>query len=296
MSTRKTASNLPLVRSARGRVTESYKEVSVLAGFMDDAFFRAFAQDHLLSVDRGEVQELLDAAEDARRFVAGLEETDLSHVETRPVDGRTAARIENDETFRSAYSGVPHRLSWIDPSKLVALQVSRQVGNECVPTDYQGIIDYALPTDWTLPAEISYVPPFGPIYLISNSPQLSGIQLSIDRMTGQILLGPNLQINLIQVVHFQGRWYLRNGYHRVVAAIEAGLSEIPALVVDAQTAAEVELTNLGLAGLSLSTSIGMRRPALVTDFASDASVVILMREKRYGACVSLQVTPINIPV
>jgi hypothetical protein len=189
-----------------------------------------------------------------------------------------------------------YRFSWINPRKLIAVQVSRQVGKESVPTDSIGLIEYALPTDWSVPAEICFVPPFGPIYFTGDSPQLGGIRLSIDDKTGNVLIGPANQVNLIQVVSFEGRHYLRNGYHRVVSALEAGLSEIPALLVEAGSAAEVELTNLGLASLNVATLMALTRPPLVADFLSEASLNIKMREKRYGCCINLQASPIIVPV
>ena len=101
---------------------------------------------------------------------------------------------------------------------------------------------------------------------------------------------------MIQVMQFGGRYYLRNGYHRAVGALAAGISEVPAQIIDGNQPAAVELPGLGLAGFSAAFSIMQPRPALVADLAGEASVEILMREKRYGASVSLQISPVNIGV
>jgi len=38
--------------------------------------------------------------------------------------------------------------------------------------------------------------------------------------------------NLVQVAHFNGRYYLRNGYHRAYAFAKAGVTHIPAVVLE----------------------------------------------------------------
>jgi hypothetical protein len=288
--------NNPSADSLRGQVKRTFKKVTVLAGFMDDLFFRTFAKDHLYSVCGREREDLLAKVEEARKMVAGLGAEHLSDPELGPIDAKAVSHIEADETFQMAYAARPHRFSWIDPRKLISLQVSRQVGDEFVPWGRDPLIDWALPLDWKVPAEISFVPPCGPIYMTSNNPQLGGFQLAMDKRTGYVTIKPNSQINLIQVVRFQGRYYLRNGYHRVTAALASGISELPVLVAEASHPSEVELTNLGLAGFNVRQLMDVKRPPLVGDFNTDASIVIRMREKRYCLCINLQTTTMNIPV
>lgn len=118
----------------------------------------------------------------------------------------------------------------------------------------------------------------------------------MDNEKGQVMISPPSHINLIQVVQANGRYFLRNGYHRVVGALAAGVKEIPALVVDAIQPDDVELPNMGFAAFSGARSMALPRPPLVSDFNGAATVDILMRERRYGASVSLQISPVNIGV
>jgi hypothetical protein len=39
----------------------------------------------------------------------------------------------------------------------------------------------------------------------------------------------------IQVARYQGRSFLRDGYHRAVGLLRAGVSQVPAVVIDAPT-------------------------------------------------------------
>jgi hypothetical protein len=204
--------------------------------------------------------------------------------------------VEKDPVFASIFGNVSYRFAWVQPGKLVALQTFVKVQEETVPSEEDALLAFALPHDWRVPAEISFIPPLGPIYVVTSSPQMAGLQVRMDAKKGQIILEPPSHINLIQAVQLAGRYYLRNGYHRVAGAIAAGITELPALVVDASQPTDVEIPNLGLAGFNVLHSMGLPRPPLVSDFGGKACVEISMREKRYGASVSLQISPLNIGI
>ncbi len=274
----------------------TFKDVLVLAGFMDDIYFKTFGREHLAELNGPETLDLLSSVSTARTLADRLEPIELADVELGLLDERNIQHIECDPLFQAAYSAVPYRFSWIDPQKLVSVQASRHDGHGPVPTEEPDLIEFALPTDWSVPAEFSFVPPAGPIYITSNSPQVTGYNLSVDPATGQILVGTNRQINLIQVVRFQDRYYLRNGYHRVVDALAAGQTRLPALVTDAHHMSAVAMNHLGLAAFDVQTSMEMSRPPLVRDFLSEVAVKIKMRMRRYGVAITLQATPLLLPV
>lgn len=280
----------------RGSVTQTYEPVTVLGGFMDDQHFQAFAQEHLLTLTKRQQTSLLNKVQKARDFANGLPPLDPTGTEIRPLDRSAYAKLEKDEVFASIFGNVSHRFAWVQPSKLVALQTFVKVQEEHVPSDEAELLAFALPQDWRVPAEISFIPPFGPIYIVTSSPQIAGLQIRMDAKKGQVVLEPPSHVNLINVVQLAGRYYLRNGYHRVAGAIAAGITELPALVMDANQPADAELANLGLAGFNIGHSIGLARPPLVSDFGGKACVEISMREKRYGASVSLQISPLNIGI
>ena len=140
------------------------------------------------------------------------------------------------------------------------------------------------------------MPPLGPIYVVSSSPIFAGLEVTMDGNKGQIMMKPPSHVNLIQIMHFDGRYYLRNGYHRVAGALAKGVAELPALVVEATQLADVEIPALGIAGFSAQFFSVSQRPPLVSDFFGKGTVDISMRERRYGVSVSLQMSPINIGV
>lgn len=280
----------------RGSVTKSFQQINVLAGFMDEQHYLLFTQEHYSTLNKREQKAHLKKAEQARQFASSLPSIDLSDAENRPLEPKYYEKLAKDKMFSSTFGTTQHRFGWVKPEKLVALQVCVNAQKESVPKSKKGLVGFALPKEWSIPAEITFTPPFGPIYIVSSSPQLSAVEVGLDGTKGHVIIKPPNHINLIQVMHFQGRYYLRNGYHRVVGAIEAGLTEIPALIVEATQPADVELPSLGIAGLNAGFSMTLPRPALVSDFKGNATVAMPMREKRYGASVSLQISPISIGV
>lgn len=285
-----------VLKARRGQVTRSYESVQILAGFTDDNHFQSLAQESMQNLKKPQRDTLLKNVDKARQHVASQPVIDLSGVEIRPLEKEAYEKFEKDKTFQTMFSGRPYRFAWINPKKLIALQAFVKTQEEKVPTDPKQLIDFALPSNWSVPAEISFIPPMGPIYVVSSSPQLAGLEVSMDNKNGHVIIKPPSHANLIQVMHLNGRYYLRNGYHRVTGAIAEGIEELPAIVVDAFQPADVELPNLGAFGFSAAYFMGSPRPPLVSDFLTPASVTIEMREKRYGASVNLQISPISIGV
>jgi hypothetical protein len=68
--------------------------------------------------------------------------------------------------------------------------------------------------------------------------------------------------SFMQVVHFNGRWFLRDGYHRAGALLKAGISACPCLIVDAG-----DLTQLGLPDNAVPFDVLFGpRPPMLPDF------------------------------
>jgi hypothetical protein len=144
-----------------------------------------------------------------------------------------------------------------------------------------------------VPAEISVTPPMGPIHIVTSSPMLQGLAMELDAKHGRVILSPPPHVNLVQVAEFQGRHYLRNGYHRVYDAVSAGVKELPALVVPVINPAELEL---GGTAFGAGYVAGRPRPPLVADLCMPAAIDIDMRERRYGVTINLDVKPFNIGI
>jgi hypothetical protein len=153
---------------------------------------------------------------------------------------------------------------------------------------------FALPNQWEVPAEINFIPPQGPIQILSSSPMFQGLSIDFDFPNGKVQLGPPKHLNLVQVSHFQGKYYLRNGYHRIADAIFAGIREFPCLLIEAFNPLEVQLTGQNF--FNFGYVVNLPRPPLVADFNTPAAIQTKTRERRYGMIVKLDISPINIGI
>jgi hypothetical protein len=287
---------IPAALPRLNEVTKRYQDVSVLAGFMDDNHFYSYATELIETLDHAQVEALFARVERARQAAAKLGTIDFQQVELRPINHSRVAALEADERFQADYYGCSYRFCWVNARNLVALQTFLRSGHDPAPSSGDALIDYALPHTWDVPAEICFTPPYGPIYILSSSPHVDGVNISVDKSKGQIILGAPPHLNLIHVAHFGGRYYLRNGYHRVCEILAAGCDEIPAIVMDYYDPSQVELANLGAGAFAVSHLMNLERPPLVADFGTGASIDIEMREKRYAASITLQMSTITIPI
>lgn len=123
---------------------------------------------------------------------------------------------------------------------------------------------------------------------------MSGLRLEFDATSGTVKLGPPKHLNLIQVAHCQGRYFLFNGYHRVVDALAAGIAELPALVVEVLNPLELQLPGNGL--FNALFILGSPRPPLLSDFSTPAAMDVRVRERRYGVLIDLTVKPLVIGI
>lgn len=78
----------------------------------------------------------------------------------------------------------------------------------------------------------------------------------------------------IEVASYGGRWFLRDGYHRSFRLLKQGMNLVPAVVVYAET-----LAQMGAVGSQFfaEKALFSRRPPMVTDFLDDSIVLRYLR-------------------
>lgn len=280
---------------ARGAVHRTFQDARALTGFMDETHFSQYAQEFLANLPEDKRNEVLTGAEKARRFVQSLPQVDLENAITRSLGSDYTNAVAADPVFQTTFRDRPHTFAWIRPDRLVALQVWVKPRADSVPTNEEDLVRFAIPNKWDVPAEISFIPPQGPVYVMTSAPHLAGIETRLEADAGRIVIQPRQHINIIQVMRLGNRYYLRNGYHRVFDALSARVTELPALLVDALQPNDLVL-NLGNEGFNHGFVMGLQRPPLVADFLTDAAQPVQMRLRRYGVAVYLQITPVNLGI
>jgi hypothetical protein len=265
----------------------------VLAGFTDPNHLQALIGEYLTTLDAVGQQQLLAAAQAAREATKTLPAVPLNDVVVRPLTAPVVNEMLADPLFVSTFQARPFGFHYVRADRLVAVQTTVNPRHDPVPDSEHDLLALCLPHHWEVPAEISFVPPAGPIQITSSSPTLQTVKIEMERTTGQVTLAPTPHINLVQVQEFNGRFYLRNGYHRVYDLLAAGRTEIPALVSQALAPQEVEL---GPAGFGIGYTMGIARPPLVADFLGAAAIEAKVRERRYGVAINLDIKPFSIGI
>lgn len=72
--------------------------------------------------------------------------------------------------------------------------------------------------------------------------------------------------SFVQLAEYQGRWIVRDGYHRVYGLLQLGITRIPCVIVKAR---RLEETGAGRAGFFDYETLLSDRPPLMSDFGSE---------------------------
>ncbi len=278
----------------RGSVQKTFVDARVLSGFADANHFELLAGEYLATLDAPTKAQVLTDAAATRAFVAQLPPAPPAPIIVRGIAGPHVDAIRNDPLFARTLGQSAYQFSYIDPAGLVALQASIEPRLDPVPATEADLLAFALPQTWEVAAEVSFMPPAGPIQIWSSNPAMQGVVMELDQATSKVMISAPKHLNLVQVAQFNGRYFLRNGYHRVADALAAGLREFPAIVIDALTPADVALP--GVVTFNLGYVLGLQRPPLVADFHTAAALTTRVRERRYGAVISMDIKHVNIGI
>lgn len=280
--------------AVRGQVQKIFNDIKVLAGFTDHDHLMGIIGEYFSHQSPANQQQLLLDAQNARNFANTLPPFVPSSAEIRPITHSYIQTLVSDSVFQASFGGMVHRFAYINPMKVIALQPWIEPRNDPVPSEEIELLKFALPNTFELPAEINFIPPHGPIQILSSNPMFQGLNIDFDNINGKVTLGPPKHLNLTQVRHFQGKYFLFNGYHRIADVIRLGVTEFPCLVVDAFSPADLLIPDQRF--FSFGYLNGLARPPLVSDFSNQATIMTKIRERRYGMIVSLDIKPINIGI
>ncbi len=279
--------------AVRDAIQKTFVPATILSGFTDAGHFELLAGEYLASLGAKAKSQLLARADKTRKFVATLAPFQPANVVGAEITGPHVDAIRADPLFIGAFGQRPYTFARVDITQLVALQPWVEPRGDPIPTGHEEQLKLALPHKWEVPAEFSFVPPNGPLQVFTSNPALQALAIQADIVNQVVLLSTLKHINLVQVVHFSGRHYLRNGYHRVADALADGLKDFPAIVTEAMVfPQDVQLPSH--AAFNPQYFAGLPRPPLLSDFHTRAALRAKVRERRYGVIVS--VVPISIGI
>lgn len=241
-------------------------------------------------VDRGSL-----SAADLRRISLqaqrNLEHRELYVPESPIVEEQTrrASALLTTRREQVAASGEFDGLAWelaiVDLSKLIAFQ--RRIGfgsGERIDggplSSQEQILEFALPTAGTpLPVDISINSDAARLTVRTLSPNLipqwnTDFEQRSTRDLGCVRLCAYSGSPYMEVASYRERWYLRDGYHRAFRLLSQGIRYTPAVVVDAQSIAQLGAVKSWFFPEDVLFS---QRPPMVTDFLEDGLIARYLR-------------------
>lgn len=166
---------------------------------------------------------------------------------------------------------------------IVAIQPSITMGAyQDIPTSedgYREVLEYCLPlrADQLLIDQAIQTPDNSLLgyQLVSRGPNIRVANMELDRdsfdESGAVSIRFDVKpnINFVQVVQYQNRLILKNGYHRTFQLLKEGETHVPAFVRTAQHYKETGGQKPGFFDEEMVTSAD---PPMVSDFISDGAV------------------------
>jgi hypothetical protein len=162
-------------------------------------------------------------------------------------------QVANRSEVRATFADVQWRVEWVDLTRVLSVQ-------KLITTDgldlrvAEAVDDLATLVELCLPAA-QPVPPLGAFAdHDGHGFTLSSLNPNLRVVAGNVheaLVSPSADVppqkmqavtflvsmgaSYVQVAQYQGRSFLRDGYHRVAGLLRAGVTEVPAIVIDAPT-------------------------------------------------------------
>lgn len=267
---------------------------TILAGFTDKPHAETVIGEWLATLSDEERDEFWRKWTDAQNYVKGLQESPPSTSVVNETDEKLKALHEElikREDVSKAFLGSVTSIGLVDLTKVVAIQPSIQGPPDIISASQEQLTDYCFPLPKAPPCDVNvtFSPPIGNALFVGDVPYMNSI--NIDPKQGKFTVSPGVHVNFLQVVEFQGRGYLLNGYHRAFSLLRAGMNIVPAWIVRGPPPQlqGAEFFNLGYL-------MSLKRPPFISDFLTQASLESKKRVRKYGIHLRFEIAPFNVPL
>lgn len=161
-------------------------------------------------------------------------------------------QIASRPELRAAIPDAPWTVEWVDLTRVLSVQ--KLICTDALESRINAVVkgDPAAITDFCLPA-VQPAPPLGAftdmdgtgVTVSSLNPNLrvvgSHVQETLVTTTKDappqkmqaVTFFVNMGTSYLQVAHYRGRYFLRDGYHRAAGLLRAGVTRVPAVLIQA---------------------------------------------------------------
>jgi hypothetical protein len=204
------------------------------------------------------------------------------------------ATLQTPNFQQSLTGGRPFRFSYVAVGHLGAFQPFVKDG-AAAPTGAGDLVDWCLP------------PPPKSDVRVEGQANETGQRIVVSTFDPNVTLTPRLgpdvvgltigrSPNWVQVAAIGGRYLVRDGHHRVAAAVAAGHERVPAIVVEYQNLQEAMAAPPGL-WFTPDVMFGIPRPPLVADFLDSALTLDVPAPSRVRVyTVQFQISKVDVAV
>jgi len=283
-------------------MTDQERTTRALIGFMDEQDAMSFLKGTGISEGRTD-KELRGVWKKAR---AASEELPSPHLTPDVVDldpqyAERLKRIATDPLFPEAVQQKKWSFKLVEIDKLVCFQkfIYSDYAESMVKgydlTDHSKLIEFCLSEAASKkPIAISSTTQEFTILSPSQDLRVVGLTQMQDPATKRRIFGFAVGWGLpfIQVVKFNDRYFLRNGYHRVYALRRAGSKYVVCVLIEAERFSDVGILPTGFFGEQLLMS---SKPPTFADFLSD-EIALLVRLKPLTKVVRVRAEEAILPV
>lgn len=288
----KSANGFP--RKGLGAEFEDYR---VLAGFMDDGHLTQVLATTIATLTEDERQDLEQRVDEARNAREDLPPVDFDGAVVGDLGPSVEDYVESvraTDDFQDVYGDRQVEFGLVDAQKLCGFQTKVKLSyeNPAPSTDVEDLVEHCIPREFSTATDASFgrAGKGADITLSSDSPNVGVHGVELDEEGAHINIGSKR--NWVQVAWLHGRPYLKNGYHRVFNLLERGVTQIPAIVYEADDWQDVGGHKDGF--FSRSYVEGLDRPPLVSDFLEEVAIEVPIRRSK--KIIRIEVDEFMVPV
>jgi len=280
-----------------------------LLGFFGESEALDFVKRQGVQLSKAEIARIVERSSAARRYVEKLPQRAEALPQVAEVPSSVERYLEalrQEPTFQEYLAGTTaHRFAMIEVAKLVTFQTVLNQEyldtlEEHVPpaSDTEGLVKFCLP---------SRKERTGDIALINLNPETNTFSIATDNLDFRVL--GNVQgedppsgrkfvgfafgagLRAMSVAQYEGRYILKNGYHRAYALRKAGHNWIPVLLLQVPS---YDLTGANRPGFFPVDLLRGPKPPILDDFFSPAAVDIKRFKQKMVMTVHAEVQAIPV--
>jgi len=289
----------------------TFRKGRALLGFMTEQDALNFLKGVCVVEDENELQAYHAKWASVSNYVKALQPRSLSSLARTEISVENSNYIQDlveQDLFKQMFH-INYAIREVEIERVVVFQ-------RYIDTEYAGqlaskmkdnenfVLEACLPLEFRQALEVSFDEAVAGVTFSSLSPKLvlagmhvvgpGGVDITVGGRPVQqpgVLFLIGTQVNYVQISQYDGRYFLKNGYHRAYAALLSGRTRIPAIVSDVQDFGEVGAMNPAFFPRELLMS---EAPPVLQDFLND-EVAIDVKMRPLRRVIRIRVDDFSLP-